>query len=84
MPDPEPEPDPDSASSLHHSASRAGVSGMALYVPRPRVSLQQWCQWYGTPWDKVRAVVGEGFRVCSPGENAYTMAAAAALRLIES
>lgn len=55
---------------------------MSLYVPRLRVRLEDWCEWTSSPWDKVRAVVGNSFRVCSPDENTYTMAANAVLRLI--
>jgi hydroxymethylglutaryl-CoA synthase len=59
-----------------------GVSAMSLYVPPFRVMLRDWCDWTGNNWDKVRAVVGDSFRVCGPHENVYTMAANAALRLI--
>lgn len=55
---------------------------MSLYVPPFRVPLSDWCGWTGNNWDKVRAVVGQSFRVCSRDENVYTMAANAALRLI--
>src|SRR5690606_3065205 len=65
-------------------SSQPGVSGLALYVPAPRVSLDRWCKWTGTPADKVQAVVGRSFRMCSPSENVYTMAASAALRLIDA
>ncbi|MCH9682809.1 MAG: hydroxymethylglutaryl-CoA synthase [Deltaproteobacteria bacterium] len=61
-----------------------GVSGLSLYVPRPCVSLDDWCAWTGAPADKVRAVVGHSFRMCAPAENVYTMAASAALRLIDA
>lgn len=80
----------DDSSIAHnpHSQDRTavlpGVSGFALYVPSPRVSLDQWCHWTGSPVDKVQAVVGRSFRMCSPAENVYTMAAAAALRLIDA
>ncbi|MEZ4294337.1 MAG: hypothetical protein R3B70_05130 [Polyangiaceae bacterium] len=59
-----------------------GVSGMKLYVPPYRVSLEDWCAWTGNPWDKVRSVVGKSFRVRGPHESIYTMAANAVLRLI--
>ncbi len=59
-----------------------GVSGIAIYVPRLRVRLQDWCSWRGEPWPKVEAVVGRSFRVCAPHESVYTMAANAVLRLI--
>lgn len=61
-----------------------GFSGFALYTPRYRVDLARWCEWRGQPWEKVRAVVGDGFRVCGPDEDIYSMAATAALRLIEA
>jgi hydroxymethylglutaryl-CoA synthase len=59
-----------------------GISGFASYLPRYRVPLDDWCRWSGDSWDKVRAVVGSGFRMRGPDENAYTMAATAVLRLI--
>jgi hydroxymethylglutaryl-CoA synthase len=65
-------------------ASVPGISGMSVYVPRLRVPLEQWCEWTGNPWEKVRAVVGHSFRVLAPHENVYTMAANAVLRLIEA
>src|SRR5690606_16129130 len=55
---------------------------MSLYVPPFRVRLDDWCRWTGNDWNKVRAVVGESFRVLGRDENVYTMAANAALRLI--
>ena len=60
----------------------SGVSGMALYVPRPRVRLEDFCEWTGQPWAKVSKVVGDSFRVCAEHESIYTMAANAVLRLI--
>ena len=65
------------------STRRVGVSVMALYVPRPRVSLEAWCQWTGNPWEKIKEVVGRSFRQPARYENVYTMAANAVLRLIE-
>jgi hydroxymethylglutaryl-CoA synthase len=59
-----------------------GISGFACYLPRYRVRLDDWCRWTGDSWDKVRSVVGSGFRMRGPDENAYTMAATAVLRLI--
>lgn len=61
-----------------------GVSGMSLYVPQPRISLRDWCEWTGNSWDKVQAVVGRSFRRPAPYEDAYTMAATAVLRLIRN
>ncbi|MGA1372384.1 MAG: hydroxymethylglutaryl-CoA synthase family protein [Pseudomonadales bacterium] len=60
-----------------------GISGFSVYLPRYRVRLADWCRWTGDNWDKVRTVVGSGFRMRGPDENAYTMAATAALRLID-
>lgn len=62
--------------------SAAGISGMSIYVPSPRVNLADWCEWTGNPWEKVEKVVGRSFRVPAPHENVYTMAANAVLRLI--
>lgn len=59
-----------------------GISAISVYLPPYRVDLEQWCRWTGAPWAKVAAVVGDGFRVCGPTQNAYTMAASAALSLI--
>jgi hydroxymethylglutaryl-CoA synthase len=63
-------------------ATRAGISGMSLYVPALRVPLQSWCDWTSNVWDKVQNVVGNSFRCPGPRENVYTMAASAVLRLI--
>lgn len=59
-----------------------GISAMSVYVPRLRVSLQDWCEWTDNSWDKIQNVVGRSFRVCNKHENVYTMAANAALKLI--
>jgi hydroxymethylglutaryl-CoA synthase len=59
-----------------------GISGLSVYVPRLRVSLESWCAWTDNPWDKVKSVVGKSFRVVGRHENVYTMAANAVLRLI--
>lgn len=60
----------------------AGVSGMSLYLPHPRVPLGEWCEWTGNPREKIEAVVGTGFRCPDIDEDVYTMAATAVLRLI--
>ena len=60
-----------------------GISGFAAYVPPYRVSLQDWCQWTGAPWDKTSAVIGNSFRMRGPHQSVYTMAGTAAMRLIE-
>ena len=59
-----------------------GISGIALDVPPYRVDLKSWCRWTGNPWEKVRQVVGHGFRIMGPGQSVYTMAANAVIRLI--
>jgi len=60
-----------------------GLSGIALYLPPYRVDLQRWCEWTGADWDKIRKVVGTGFRLLGPRQSIYTMAANAVLRLIQ-
>ncbi len=60
-----------------------GISGFSLRVPRLRVPLGAWAQWNGADAGKIEAVVGRSFRVCSPQQNAYTLAADAVLDLIE-
>lgn len=65
------------------SAVSVGISGFAAYVPPYRVDLRAWCDWTGSSWDKVRSVVGTGFRLPGPGQGVYTMAATAALRLLD-
>lgn len=57
---------------------------MALYLPAYRVDLQQWCAWTGGDWQKIRQVVGSGFRLLGPRQSVYTMAANALLRLIRN
>lgn len=61
----------------------AGLSGMAVYLPPCRVDLHKWCEWTGSDWEKIRQVVGTGFRMLGPGQSIYTMAANACLRLID-
>ena len=48
-----------------------------------RVPLEAWCQWTNSSWKKVEKNVGRSFRVAGPHESIYTMAANAALRLIQ-
>lgn len=60
-----------------------GISGIAVYAPPFKVSLERWCEWTGSPWDKVSAVVGRSFRQPGAHESIYTMAANAVLRLID-
>ncbi len=59
-----------------------GLSGISLYLPPYRVDLQSWCEWTGADWNKIRHVVGTGFRLLGPRQSIYTMAANAVLRLI--
>ena len=66
-----------------NGGAKAGVSAMSAYVPPFRVNLQDWCEWTGNSWDKIKVVVGSSFRVPGRHENVYTMAANAVLRLIK-
>jgi hydroxymethylglutaryl-CoA synthase len=59
-----------------------GISGLSAYVPPFRVWLEDWCDWTGNQWPKVREVVGRSFRVRGPQQSVYTMAATAVMRLI--
>lgn len=61
-----------------------GISGFAMYLPPLRVSLGDWCEWTGQPAGKVEKVVGTGFRMLHPKQDAYCMAANAVLSLIEN
>ena len=45
--------------------------------------LEDWCQWSDNHWPKIREVVGRSFRLRSPDQSVYTMAATAVMRLIE-
>ncbi len=67
----------------HSTTKPIGISGLATYVPPYRVWLEDWCDWTGGHWPKVREVVGRSFRVRGPNHSVYTMAATAVLRLIE-
>ena len=62
---------------------RIGLSGLAAYVPPYRVWLEDWCDWTGNQWPKVREVVGRSFRVRGPNQSVYTMSATAVIRLID-
>lgn len=59
-----------------------GISGLAAYIPPFRVWLEDWCDWTGNQWPKIREVVGRSFRVRGPNQSVYTMAATAVMRLI--
>jgi hydroxymethylglutaryl-CoA synthase len=52
-------------------------------VPPYRVWLDDWCEWTGNHWPKIREVVGRSFRVRGPNHSVYTMAATAVMRLID-
>ena len=65
------------------STKPIGISGLAAYVPPFRVWLEDWCEWTGEHWPKVREVVGRSFRVRGPDHSVYTMAATAVIRLID-
>jgi hydroxymethylglutaryl-CoA synthase len=60
-----------------------GISGIAVHVPPFRVDLEEWCAWSGADWNKIKSVVGTGFRLPGSQQSVYTMAANAVLRLIE-
>ena len=60
-----------------------GISGLAAYTPPYRVWLEDWCDWSGDQWPKIREVVGRSFRVRGQNQSVYTMAATAVMRLIE-
>ncbi len=66
-----------------NQALNIGISGLAAYLPPYRVWLEDWCEWTGSPWRKIRAVIGRSFRLRGPDNSVYTMAATATLRLIE-
>ncbi|HEX9851624.1 MAG TPA: hypothetical protein VGA68_01355, partial [Woeseiaceae bacterium] len=65
------------------SRKNIGISGLAAYVPPYRVWLDDWCEWTGNHWPKIREVVGRSFRVRGPNHSVYTLAATAVMRLIE-
>jgi hydroxymethylglutaryl-CoA synthase len=64
------------------AAAAPGLSGLALCLPPYRVDLRSWCKWTGNDWEKIRRVVGDGFRLLGPRQSVYTLAASAVLRLI--
>ena len=62
---------------------KIGISGLAAYVPPFRVWLDDWCEWTGDHWPRIREVVGRSFRVRGPDHSVYTLAATAVMRLID-
>ena len=71
------------AEARYMSNKPIGISGLAAYVPPFRVWLDDWCDWTGNQWPKIREVVGRSFRVRGPNHSVYTMAATAVMRLID-
>ncbi len=69
--------------TIANSKKPIGISGLAAYVPPYRVWLEDWCEWTGNHWPKIREIVGRSFRVRGPEQSVYTLAATAVLRLIE-
>lgn len=67
---------------MNANKQKIGISGLAAYIPRLRVQLEDWCEWTGNSWPKISNVVGRSFRIAAPDESVYTMAATAVLRLI--
>lgn len=67
---------------MKNSTRAIGISGLAAYMPPYRVQLREWCDWTGSPWQKIESVVGRSFRMTGPTHSVYTMAANAVLRLI--
>jgi hydroxymethylglutaryl-CoA synthase len=61
-----------------------GISAFSPWLPRLRVDLREWCRWTGRPESRVLAGTGTGFRMAGPREDAYTMAAAAVMRLVRT
>ena len=60
-----------------------GISGFASYFPRHQVDLEDLAEWTGNNPAKLRAVVGDSFRLCGLDEDCYTMASAAVVSLIQ-
>src|SRR5581483_5833301 len=60
-----------------------GISGFAIDLPPYRVKLEDWCEWTGNSWDKVKSVVGRSFRMLAPNQTVYALAANAVLKLID-
>ncbi len=71
------------SSTVSSTAKNIGISGLAAYVPPYRVWLEDWCDWTGNQWPKIREVVGRSFRLRGPEQSVYTLAATAVMRLIE-
>ena len=60
-----------------------GISAISVYLPSNRVSLNAWASWNNQKFEKIDNVIGTGFRLPSPSEDVYTLAANACLKLIE-
>ena len=63
---------------------KVGISALSTYVPPYRVDLEKWSDWTHQSWDKIKQVIGTGFRMLGPNQTIYTMAANAVLDLILS
>ena len=63
---------------------KVGISALSTYVPPYRVDLEKWSDWTQKSWEKIKQVVGTGFRMLGPNQTIYTMAANAVLDLILS
>ena len=63
---------------------KVGISAISTYVPPYRVDLEEWCTWTNQSWEKIKHVIGTGFRMMGPNQTIYTMAANAVLDLILS
>jgi hydroxymethylglutaryl-CoA synthase len=61
-----------------------GISAISVYLPSNRVSLNAWASWNDQKFEKINNVIGTGFRLPSPSEDVYTLAANACLKLIEN
>jgi len=64
--------------------TRNGISGTAFAVPPFQVDLQDWCDWHQANWNKISHAIGASYRIPGPDQNVYTLAATAAMRLIQN
>ncbi|MEC9374877.1 MAG: hydroxymethylglutaryl-CoA synthase [Pseudomonadota bacterium] len=60
-----------------------GISGFSVYAPPFRIDLEDWCKWNGADRNKIRSIVGSGFRLPGVEHNTYTMASNTILNLIQ-
>ena len=64
--------------------NEVGISGIGLYLPKPKVQLDDFASWHDLSQEKLLGVIGESFRLPSDAENVYTMAANAVLNLLRT